>query len=80
VGGNQNLKPASTSEEAESRRFAVLEFKDNRLQGLLREVRQAIEDCEDPETLRRFGVTLKLLGDESRCKAWSENPKVNKAW
>ena len=59
----------------------MLKFKDNRLSGLLREVREAIADCEDPETLRRFGIALKQLHDEARGKGWELQAKEgNRTW
>lgn len=60
---------------------SMLEFKDNRLAGLLREVREAIEDCDDPTTLRRFGVSLKAYGDSARGKGFDLQPKKgNRTW
>lgn len=64
-----------------TRNTGLLEFKDNRLAGLLREVREAIADCDDPATLRRFGVALKQLHDEARGKGWELQPKEgNRTW
>lgn len=35
-------------------------IKDNRLQGLLRELAEAIADCDDPDTLNAVRTSLKL--------------------
>lgn len=35
---------------------------DNRLQGLLRELAEAIDQTDDPEQLRRLGTSLKEMG------------------
>lgn len=48
----------------------VLEFTDNRLAGLLREISEAIEQEDDPDALRRFGLALFQLHHEARGKAW----------
>lgn len=53
----------------------TLEFTDNRLAGLLREIGEAIEDCDDPVTLRRLGVSLQALGSQARGRGWEINPK-----
>ena len=59
----------------------MLEFKDNRLAGLLREVQEAIEATDDPPTLRRLGVALKQLADKSRGRGWELQPKDgNRIW
>lgn len=59
----------------------MLKFNDNRLTGLLREIEEAIADCDDPETLRRFGVCLKSLHDKARGKGWELQPKEgNRTW
>ncbi len=58
----------------------MLEFTDNRLSGLIREVQQAIEDCDDPKTLYRLGVSLKLLHDKARGRGWDIQPKGNRSW
>ena len=47
---------------------AVHRVKDNRLHGLLREIAESIEDCDDPEKLRAFGQSLKMLSDGARSK------------
>jgi hypothetical protein len=49
--------------------FPVERITDNRLKGLLREVLDALEDCDNPETLRAVGQSLKMLGDDARAKA-----------
>ena len=59
----------------------MLKFSDNRLAGLLREVSEAIKDCDDPTTLRRFGIALKAYGDEARSRGYNLQPsKGNRTW
>tara|TARA_R110002051_G_scaffold161835_1_gene233446 strand:+ start:1016 stop:1195 length:180 start_codon:yes stop_codon:yes gene_type:complete len=59
----------------------MLEFRDNRLAGLLREISEAIAAIDDPTTLRRFGITLKAYGDEARSRGYNlQNPKGNRTW
>lgn len=59
----------------------MLKFSDNRLAGLLREISEAIEDCDDPITLRRFGIALKAYGDLARGKGFDlQPPKGNRTW
>jgi hypothetical protein len=59
----------------------LLRFEDNRLQGLLRELEEAIADCDNPETLRRLGVQLKLMGGEARGRGFRLQPKEgNRHW
>lgn len=59
----------------------VLEFKDNRLAGLLREVREAVEECDDPTTLRRFGIALKQQHDVARGKGFDlQSKQGNRTW
>lgn len=48
----------------------MLEFSDNRLSGLLREVQEAIDDCDDPNTLWRLHVSLRSLHQRSRERGW----------
>lgn len=50
--------------------FAVERVTGNRENGLLRELAEAIEDCENPEALRRLGQSLKMLGDAARAKGF----------
>jgi hypothetical protein len=59
----------------------MLKFSDNRLAGLLREVSEAIKDCDEPATLRRFGIALKAYGDEARSRGYNIQPKTgNRTW
>jgi len=59
----------------------MLAFSDNRLSGLLREIEEAIADCDDPKTLRRFGVALKQLSDKARGKGFDlQPPHGNRTW
>ena len=59
----------------------LLEFKDNRLAGLLREVQEAIEATDDPMTLYRLGIALKQLSNMSRGRGWDLQPKEgNRYW
>ena len=46
--------------------MATIPFTENRLQGLMREVEQAINDCDDPMTLWRLSCALRLLSQEAR--------------
>lgn len=48
----------------------MLEFMDNRLSGLLREVQEAIEDTEDADTLWRLHISLRSLHQQAREKGW----------
>lgn len=57
--------------------FPVDRIKDNRLQGLLRELLDAIKDEDDPEKLRKLGQSLRLIGDRARSKAFD---KTRKHW
>ena len=62
-------------------KVATLVFSDNRLQGLLREIEEAIAACDDPTTLRRLGVELKLIADAARGKGYELQPKEgNRYW
>ena len=38
--------------------FWVARFRDNRVRGLLNELREAIAECEDPETLHKLRGSL----------------------
>lgn len=61
--------------------MATLVFTDNRLSGLLRELEEAIAECEDPTTLRRLGIELKLIADSARGKGYGLQPKQgNRTW
>jgi hypothetical protein len=50
--------------------FAVQRLHDNRMHGLVREVAEFIDDCDDPEELRKIGQSLKLLADAARGKGF----------
>lgn len=52
--------------------FPVERIKDNRLQGLLRELQEAIAQEEDADKLRKLGQSLKLIGDRARSKAYEK--------
>lgn len=52
--------------------FPIDRIKDNRLQGLLRELLEAIKDEEDPDKLRKLGQSLKMIGDRARSKAFDK--------
>lgn len=61
--------------------FPVALTRDNRIRGLLQEMREALEDCDDPDALRRAGVDLKALGDAARGKGYAINPrKGSRIW
>jgi hypothetical protein len=49
--------------------FAVTRLHDNRMHGMVREVAEFIDDCEDPEALRNISVSLKVLADSAFSKA-----------
>lgn len=50
--------------------FPVQRMKDNRLQGLLREIEEAIKSEDDAAVLRTLGQSLKLLGDCARSRGF----------
>lgn len=52
--------------------FPVDRIADNRLQGLLRELLEAIAQEDDPAKLRKLGQSLKLIGDRARSKAFDK--------
>lgn len=54
--------------------YAVDRIKDNRLQGLLRELREAIAEEDNPDLLRKLGQSLKMLGDRARTKGYELQP------
>jgi hypothetical protein len=56
--------------------FAVERVTGNRENGLLREIAEVIESCDDPEQLRRFGQSLKMLSDASRSKGLHHGGKL----
>lgn len=61
--------------------FPVDRIADNRHKGLLREVLEAIEDCDSPEQLRALGQSLKMLADAARTRGWELQPKEgNRTW
>lgn len=61
--------------------MATLAFSDNRISGLLRELEEAVADCDDPVTLRRLGVELKLIADAARGRGFGLQPKEgNRTW
>lgn len=60
--------------------LCMIEFSDNRLAGIVAEISESIDDCDDPDTLRRFGILLYQLHHKSRGKAWDINPKQNKTY
>ena len=61
--------------------MATLAFSDNRINGLLRELEEAVADCDDPATLRRLGVELKLIADAARGRGFGFQPKEgNRTW
>lgn len=61
--------------------FPVDRIADNRHKGLLREVLEAIHDCDNPEQLRALGQSLKMLGDAARTRGWELQPKQgNRTW
>lgn len=51
--------------------FPIMRVNDNRLQGLLRELAEAIEQDEDPANLRNLAVSLKSMSDVCRELAWT---------
>lgn len=55
--------------------FPVERIRDNRAKGLLREVAEAIADCDDPEQLRKLGQSLRMLGDAARNKGLDRGGK-----
>lgn len=73
--------PIGSSGKKSTTAKPVLEFSDNRLSGLLREVQEAIEQEDDPVTLRRLGVSLKLLHDKARGRGWElQKPTGNRTY
>lgn len=60
--------------------FPVGRIEDNRMRGLMNELREAIADEDNPETLRKFGQSLKLIGDIARTKAYTTSKKVGRVW
>ena len=59
--------------------FPVGRLKDNRLQGLLREIAEAMSREESPEILRTLGQSLKMLGDLARSRSY-ERQKGTRHW
>jgi len=67
--------PTITSDRDGGRKlstFPVDRVKDNRMNGLLRELAEAIDSEENPELLRCVGQSLKLIGDSARNKSFSK--------
>jgi hypothetical protein len=60
--------------------FPVERVKDNRLNGLLREIADLIRDEDDPRVLRHFSTSLKLLADRARSRGYSLDPDHNRIW
>ncbi len=58
----------------------MLEFKDNRVKGLLNEIMEALRECDDPHQLRRFGKALKSLSSEARGRAWEIKQGRGEDW
>lgn len=57
-------------------RFPVERVGDNRLNGLLRELAEALEQTDDPTLLRATGQSLKMIGDAARSKAFEEDKRA----
>lgn len=66
--------------EAKLYRFPVERMADNRFQGLLREIAEAIQGECDAERLRSFGQSLALLAGRARSQAFSLSEDPNKKW
>lgn len=67
--------PTTTSEKGGGREpstFPIDRVNDNRLNGLLRELAEAIAEEENPALLRTIGQSLKMIGDRARNKAYSK--------
>lgn len=60
--------------------FPVARMGDNRLQGLLREIAEAIEEEGDAARLRTFSQSLNLLAGRSRSRAYDLSADPNKKW
>lgn len=54
--------------------------RDNRLQGLMRELLEALADCDDPSALYRAGKDLKAIGDAARSKGYELQPRGSRTW
>lgn len=68
--------------EAESAlyHFPVSRVTDNRLNGLLRELAEAIQAEEDPRTLRHFAQSLALLAGRARSRGYSLSDDKDRIW
>ena len=66
--------------EAQLYTFPVDRIADNRLQGLLREIAEAIQDEGDAERLRSFGQSLRMLTGRARSRAFELAADPNKKW
>jgi hypothetical protein len=53
--------------------FPVARISDNRVQGLLRELAETLEQEDDAESLRATARSLKMLADVARELAWTIN-------
>ena len=66
--------------EAELYHFPVDRVKDNRLNGLLREIAEVIQQEDDMRALRHFAQSLKLLAGRARSRAYSSSDDDLKVW
>lgn len=66
--------------DAKLYRFPVERVADNRLQGLLREIAEAIQEEGDAERLRAFGQSLGLLAGRARSQAFGLSDDPKKKW
>lgn len=55
---------------AELLAFPIDRIDDVRLKAILRELAMAIQQTNDPHTLRALGQSLKAMGDAARCAAY----------
>ena len=69
-----------SEDECNLYRFPVERIKDNRAQGLLRELAEMIESAEDASALRYLGQSLKLLAGRARSRAFSISDDDLKLW
>lgn len=66
--------------EAALYHFPVDRVKDNRLNGLLREIAEVIQQEDDMRALRHFAQSLKLLAGRARSRAYSSSDDDLKVW